>query len=66
MGDRVHWGILQGKKSFSAGHRWLTPIILPTQEAAIRKIEVQSQPGQIVLETYLEKNKKVLVEWLKV
>jgi hypothetical protein len=32
-----------------AGHRWLTPVILATQEAAIRRIVVQSQPGQIVL-----------------
>jgi hypothetical protein len=26
-------------------HQWLTPIILPTQEAEIRRIEVQRQPG---------------------
>jgi hypothetical protein len=28
--------------------RWLTPIILATQEAEIRRIMVQSQPKQIV------------------
>jgi hypothetical protein len=28
--------------------RWLTPVILPTQEAEIRRITVQSQPGHIV------------------
>jgi hypothetical protein len=28
--------------------RWLTPIILATQEAEIRRIEVHSQPGLIV------------------
>jgi hypothetical protein len=27
---------------------WLTPVILATQEAEIRKIEVRSQPRQIV------------------
>jgi hypothetical protein len=27
---------------------WLTPVIPPTQEAKIRRIEVQSQPRQIV------------------
>jgi hypothetical protein len=30
------------------GHWWLTPVILTTQEAEIRRIEVQSQPGQTV------------------
>jgi hypothetical protein len=30
---------------------WLTPVILPSWEAEIRKIMVQGQPGQIVLET---------------
>jgi hypothetical protein len=30
---------------------WLTPIILATQEAEIRRMAVQSQPGQIVHET---------------
>jgi hypothetical protein len=33
-----------------AGHWWLTLVILVTQEAEIRRIAVQSQPGQIVLE----------------
>jgi hypothetical protein len=32
----------------SAGHRWLTPIILTTQEAEIRKIVVQSQVNSSV------------------
>jgi hypothetical protein len=33
-----------------AGCWWLTPIILATQEAEFRRIEVHSQPRQIVLE----------------
>jgi hypothetical protein len=35
----------------SAGHQWLTPVILATWEAKIRSIEVQSQLGQVVHET---------------
>jgi hypothetical protein len=29
-----------------ARHWWLTPIILPTREAEIRRIEIQGQPGK--------------------
>jgi hypothetical protein len=31
-----------------AAHQWLMPVILTTEEAAIGRIEVQSQPRQIV------------------
>jgi hypothetical protein len=34
-----------------AGHWWLIPVILATQEAEIRRIAARSQPGQIVCET---------------
>jgi hypothetical protein len=40
-----------------AGLWWLTPIMLATQEAEMRRIRVQSQHRQIVCETQL-------VEWL--
>jgi hypothetical protein len=36
----------------------LTPVILATQEAEIRRIKVQSQPGQIVHKTLSQKKKK--------
>jgi hypothetical protein len=36
------------RKKVTAGHRWLTPVILATQEAEIRRITVRSQPRQIV------------------
>jgi hypothetical protein len=48
--------------------RWITPVIVATQEAEIRRIVVGSQPGQIVHEIQSRKNqhKNRLVEWLKV
>jgi hypothetical protein len=43
------------------------PIILATQETEIRRIEVQSQSGQIVQEILSPKypTQKGLAEWLK-
>jgi hypothetical protein len=35
----------------TAGCRWLTPVILATQEAEIRRIILRSQPEQIVCKT---------------
>jgi hypothetical protein len=43
-------------KSHRARHRWLTPVILVTQEAEIRRIEVRRQPRKIVQETLSQKN----------
>jgi hypothetical protein len=40
--------LASGKKK---GRQWFTPVILATQEAEIRRIEIGSQPRQIVLET---------------
>jgi hypothetical protein len=58
------------KKAMLGGCQWLTSVILATQEAEIRRIEVQSQPRQIVLEDPISKKKpitkKELVEWLNV
>jgi hypothetical protein len=48
--------------------KWLTPIILATQEAEIKKVSVQSQSGQTVQKTLSRKtlSQKIgLVEWLK-
>jgi hypothetical protein len=39
------------KNKHSARCRWLTSIILATQEAEIKRIAARSQPGQIVRET---------------
>jgi hypothetical protein len=44
-------GNRMASKPQSAGHQWLTPVILATQKAEIRRIAVRSQPGQIVHET---------------
>jgi hypothetical protein len=41
---------------FLAGRWWLTPVMLATQEAEIRRIMVQSQPRQIVCETLSQKH----------
>jgi hypothetical protein len=36
-------------------HQWLTPVILATQEAEIRRIKVWNQPRQVVGETLSQK-----------
>jgi hypothetical protein len=46
-----HSETLSKKITILAGCQWLMPIILATQEAEIRRIKVQSQPGQTVCET---------------
>jgi hypothetical protein len=47
----VAWNKVLEKVQGYAGCQWLTPVIPATQEADIRRIIVQSQPGQIVHET---------------
>jgi hypothetical protein len=56
------------KSKTQARHPWLTPVIPATQEPEIRRITIQSQPGQTVCQTLSQKthHKKVLVEWTKV
>jgi hypothetical protein len=57
------------KKRLLSWALWLTPISLATHVAEIRKIVVQSQPRQIVLQTLSQKkthHKNGLIEWLKV
>jgi hypothetical protein len=61
-----HWA--RGFQPHGARRWWLTPVIPATQEAEIMRIEVQSQPRQIVCETLSRENlhkkkKKRLVEW---
>jgi hypothetical protein len=36
------------------GHQWLTPLILATWEAEIKRIMIQSQPGQKYAKPYLK------------
>jgi hypothetical protein len=47
---------LSQKNPSKARRGWLTPAILATQEAEIRRIEVRSQPKQIVPKTLSQKN----------
>jgi hypothetical protein len=46
---------MSSKVHFLARCWWLTPVILATQEAEIKRITVQSQPGQTVHETLTRK-----------
>jgi hypothetical protein len=43
------------QNQYTAGHRWLTLVILAIQEAEIRRIVVRSQPRHIVCETLSQK-----------
>jgi hypothetical protein len=45
------------KVATGAGHQWHRPIILATQEAESRRIQVRSQPRQTVCETLSQKKK---------
>jgi hypothetical protein len=47
--------------------QWFTPVFLATQEAEIRKIEIQSHPRQTLHETLSLKylTQKGVTEWLK-
>jgi hypothetical protein len=47
-------------------HWGLTPIIVATQEAEIRKIAVQSHPWQIVLRILISEKKKNIKKWASV
>jgi hypothetical protein len=42
-------------RNLAASHQRLTPVILATQEAEIRRLMVWGQPAQVVRESYLEK-----------
>jgi hypothetical protein len=42
---------LKKKEKIKAEHWWLTPVVQATREVEIRRIVVQSQPGQIVCKT---------------
>jgi hypothetical protein len=51
------------RKKISQPGLWLTPVILTTPEAEIRRISVRSQPGQIVLETLSRKTPSQKKDW---
>jgi hypothetical protein len=43
-------------KTYPARRQWLTPVILVTQEAEIRKVMVRNHAGQILCETLSRKH----------
>jgi hypothetical protein len=46
-----------------AGHKWLTPVILATQEEEIRRTATQSQLGQIVYRILSRKHPSQKMGW---
>jgi hypothetical protein len=48
-------GFQRSKEKKQAGYQWLITVVLVTQEAEIRRIEVQSQPRQIVHKILISK-----------
>jgi hypothetical protein len=47
--------IIKYQNIFIAGHQWLKPVTLASQKAAIRRISVRGQSGQIIQETLNQK-----------
>jgi hypothetical protein len=57
---------MHGKKTGNVSSGWLTPAILATQEAEIRRIAVPSQPVQKVSEILISTNKTGVVVHISV
>jgi hypothetical protein len=53
---------LKKKTGCVARCQWLTPVILATQEAEIRRIVIRSQPWQIILQDSISKKKDITKE----
>jgi hypothetical protein len=51
------------QKATKAGHQWLTPVILTTQQAESRRLIVKASPGKQFARPYLKKKKKPSQKW---